>query len=89
MYQFPIRWWDVDICSNNTFTVYFCILKVFFFKINFYLFFLLEINIYLVFSNHFDTLVSKIIFKNKKIISVSKIIFKNKKIILIHLKKTL
>jgi len=39
----------------------FCILKAFLKKFDF--FFLLQINIVLVFSNHFDVLMSKIIFK--------------------------
>jgi hypothetical protein len=33
----------------------------------FYFFSLLQINIFLVFLDHFDTLITKIIFKNKKI----------------------
>jgi hypothetical protein len=41
--------------------------SVFFLNLNlFYFFSLLKINIFLVFSNYFDALISKIIFKNKK-----------------------
>jgi hypothetical protein len=42
-----------------------CFLK----KLKLFLFFyLLQINIFLVFLDHFDALISKIIFKNKKIL---------------------
>jgi len=45
--------------------VCFYILKVFLKKIEFYLFLsLLQINIFLIFSDHFDVLISKIILKN-------------------------
>jgi len=44
--------------------VCFCVLKIFLKKINFFYFFsLLQINIFLVFLDHFDALISKIIFK--------------------------
>jgi hypothetical protein len=44
--------------------VYFCVLKVFLKNFNFILFFsLLQINIFLVFSDHFNDLMSKIILK--------------------------
>jgi hypothetical protein len=45
----------------------FCVSKIFLKKIEIFLFFLLQINIFLVFSDYFDVLVSKIICKNKKI----------------------
>ena len=41
--------------------VYFCVLKIFLKKIKF--FYLFQINIFLVFSDHFDILISKIILK--------------------------
>jgi hypothetical protein len=43
---------------------YGCIFK----KIILFLFFLLQLNIFLMFSDHFEVLMSKIIFKNKKIL---------------------
>jgi hypothetical protein len=50
--------------KTKLFPVCFCILKVFFKKIKFFLFFsLLQINIFLMFSNYFIVLISKIIFK--------------------------
>jgi len=55
----------IDYCGSTMgglFPVCFCVLKVFFKKINFFLFFLFQINMFLVFSNYFYALVSKIIF---------------------------
>jgi len=43
--------------------VCFCILKTLLKKIKFFIFFLLQINIFLVFLDHFDVLILKIIFK--------------------------
>jgi hypothetical protein len=43
--------------------VCFSILKVFLKNLNFLFFYLLQINMFLVFSNHFDALMLKIIFK--------------------------
>jgi hypothetical protein len=45
-----------------------CILEVFKIKIKIFIYFLLQINFFIVFSNHFDMLMLKIIFKNKKIL---------------------
>jgi len=41
---------------------------VFLKKFKFYFIFFIQINIFLVFLDYFDALISKIIFKNKKII---------------------
>ena len=52
----------IDVWNNFNNLVCFCISKVFLKKINFFLFFLLQINMFLVFSDIFDMLLSKIIF---------------------------
>jgi len=44
----------------------FCVSKAILKNFEIFLFFLLQINIFLVFLDHFDALISKIIFKNKK-----------------------
>ena len=41
----------------------FCVLEMFLKRIKNFLIFLLQINIFLVFLNYFDVLISKIIFK--------------------------
>jgi hypothetical protein len=51
--------------SSKTMSCLFLCFKNVFEKIKYFLFFsLLQINIFLVFSDHFDVLMSKIIFKN-------------------------
>jgi uncharacterized RDD family membrane protein YckC len=65
-YQLAVK---LFVISNESYNlICFCILKMFLKKIEIFLFFLLQINIFLIFSDHFDVLVSKIIFKNKKIL---------------------
>jgi hypothetical protein len=54
-----------DIFESNytRITVCFCVLKLFLKKFKFFLFFsLLQINMFLIFLDHFDALISKIIF---------------------------
>ena len=51
---------------SNLIIVCFCILKIFSKKFNFFYFFLLQINIFLVFLDHFDVLMPIIIFFKKK-----------------------
>jgi hypothetical protein len=48
--------------------VYICVSKMFLKKIKFFYFFLLQINIFLVFSNYFDMLILKIIIFKKIIL---------------------
>jgi hypothetical protein len=58
--------WLPFLCYLDS--VCFCVLKVFLKKFKFYFIFFIQINIFLVFLDYFDALISKIIFKNKKII---------------------
>ena len=53
-------WSSSESCSSRTWALWDCVWKAFFIK---YELFFFEINIFLIFSNHFDVLILKIIFK--------------------------
>jgi len=65
-FQAPKYLFQIQLKINILRQICFCVSKVFFKKIIFFIFSLLQINIFLVFSTYFNVLISKMIFKNKK-----------------------
>jgi len=67
--RFKLSWptYDIDFKGETLGLICFCVSKIFLKKFKFFLFFSsLQINIFLVFLDYFDPLISKLIFKKIK-----------------------